>query len=179
MIGKVAALKAAAAYGFACFAGYEVHERVVPAVRHHFAPKKVVRHTKPKPPRAQKINTQTSCPPAVGIATLAEPLSYGRSLIPMDDDNVPATDEARDLPSTTRRTIGYGQSQPGGFSGFVPIGGGPGGVPPGTGKPPTDEPTPVAAVPEPATWVTLVVGMSAVGWAIRSSKRRAAQEQSA
>lgn len=176
MIGKVAALKAAAAYGFACFAGYEVHERVVPAVKHYVAKRaEASRPHRPQPPKPPKIDTRTVCPPAVGITTLAEPLNYSRSLVPMDDDNVPATDEARDLPVESARAIGYGQIQPGGFGVYHPPGGGGGGgvlIPTKPVDKPTDEPTPIASVPEPATWLTVIVGMAAVGWAIRASKRK-------
>jgi len=173
MIGKVAALKAAAAYGFACFAGYEVHERVVPAVKHYVAKRNAAsRPHRPHPPKPPKIDTRTVCPPAVGITTLAEPLNYSRSLVPMDDDNVPATDEARDLPPESARAISYGQVQPGFGSYHPPVGGGGVLVPTKPVDKPTDEPTPVAAVPEPATWLTAIVGLTGIGWVLRAAKRK-------
>jgi hypothetical protein len=36
----------------------------------------------------------------------------------------------------------------------------------------------VGAVPEPATWMMMLVGFGVIGWRIRSARRTAAQEKS-
>jgi len=65
--------------------------------------------------------------------------------------------------------------------GFVPIlggsgggvGGGVGGTPPATTAPPGIDQPPVSAVPEPATWASMVVGFGLVGALARRRRARA------
>ncbi len=57
---------------------------------------------------------------------------------------------------------------PGGIGPVVPGGGG------GTGEPPTEPTTPVTpSVPEPTTWLMMIAGFFAVGYALRSRRRGA------
>lgn len=68
---------------------------------------------------------------------------------------------------------GSGGGGGGGFTPFVPGGGGPGGGrPPDSGPttPPDIRPTPV---PEPGTWLMLIVGFGLVGVAVRRGRRPA------
>lgn len=57
-----------------------------------------------------------------------------------------------------------------------PIGGGGGVVIPGGGggggTTPVEPPPPPPAVPEPATWLNLLLGFAALGWALRRGRRR-------
>jgi len=57
---------------------------------------------------------------------------------------------------------------------IIPPGGGGGGVIPGGGGPPASNPTPppnepvvIPPVPEPATWMTMLLGFALIGWSIR------------
>lgn len=68
---------------------------------------------------------------------------------------------------------------PGGGGFFFPGGGGGppgggGGGPPGTTPPPiVTPPTPVPGVPEPGTWMTMILGFTITGWTLR--RRRSKQ----
>ena len=66
---------------------------------------------------------------------------------------------------------GFAAIPPGGFGGTPPGGGGTGGTPPGN-QPPGGGNPPVGAVPEPSTWILMIVGFLFAGAGMRRQRRR-------
>lgn len=111
--------------------------------------------------------------PLGGIADVPDPVAFysppGGGIFPPGGGIIPPGGGGGILPP------GGGTPPPGG--GIIPPGGG--GTPPGGPVPPTgsgggEPPVPSAPVPEPAAWLTLIVGFGAVGVLLRRKRKTAA-----
>ncbi|NJC34352.1 hypothetical protein GGR88_001826 [Sphingomonas jejuensis] len=139
-----------------------VHRATAPraAARPARAPRQIARPQ--ARPRIQPAVAAIECPPDAPIvltgnsfAPEAVPVSYQPgALPPLAGGNQPS------IPGT------YVPVTP---IGFVPIVPGP----PTTGNPPpTENPGPVPVVPEPSTWVQMIIGFGIVGGALRNAWKR-------
>ena len=116
-----------------------------------------VRAPGPAAPDAHELAKILLGQPVLPVALAAAPIP------PVD--LVPPTLEAIVAPSPGNAII------------IPPSGGGGGGVIPGGGGPPATNPTPQPhepvvppPVPEPATWMTMLLGFALIGWSIRRCK---------
>lgn len=168
-----AAVKQLALLGVACGTTgtvvYKNPEMVRKAIHRIIPTKPVAKHTVRQ--AADHINAKTvpACP--VGILPISGISLIGQPAVPMDWDDGDAPHEAGSSFTTGSRS--YELTRPP-FIGSV---GGHPGSPGGGGTvvvvKPTPKPTetPVAAVPEPGTWMIFLVGFTAIGWTIRAQKR--------
>lgn len=128
------------------------------------------------PAKPAHINTKTIPACAVPILPISSITSLSQPLAMMDDDVEDADQVASGaLPNYVgRATFGGGRPGGGGFGSPGGSGGG-GGTIIGVPKPkPTPTPTtPVAAVPEPSTWMMLLGGLFMTGFALRRTRRAA------
>lgn len=116
------------------------------------------------PAGASRVIPERSAPAAVAPSIILPPELFGVAAAPGLTDAI--------LPGVVGGgpSLGGGFPFPGGFSVGGGIGGG-GAAPPPVVTPPV---TPVVpAIPEPATWLMLLLGMAGVGAAMRTGKARA------
>lgn len=116
-------------------------------------------------------------PPAVVPQNLAELIAPPiADIVPLDLPKAPAMLFAAPAPSPGAIFFSPpGGAIPGGGGGGVPGGGG--GVPGGgggspPGSPPSSPPlTSPPAVPEPGTWMTMLMGFAFIGWSLRRHRK--------
>ncbi len=190
MLTRAFILKQAAMMGIACTTGYVSHEPIKRVARKFTHAKPKVHPRKPvrrvaraayRPRVVYVTRTVLDCPvPLLGVPVgglLTAPLFPGAGGV-----STPPGGGFGGGYFTggviggigSIGTPGGGVSTPPGGGGTTPPVTGNPGNPGGPGTPP---PEVIAAVPEPATWATMIVGLGAVGWQLRRRKIAVAAQE--
>jgi hypothetical protein len=173
MFGRAWILSHAAAVGLSCTAVTVVPPAsVYHAIKARFAKPAEHRRSTGKPQGHSKPAAAAPvCPPS-GIATITALPDLSRPLVAMDSDFEDAVLSGSTMQSAARSP--WGGAVQASAIGFVRPGGagGVGTASPAAGTPvakPTDD-APVSALPEPETWISMLVGVVLIGAVLRRSR---------